>query len=80
MQASTLDVLRNLVSTEGVSGLYKGIPSQMFRTVLATALLLATKERIAHATARYLPLIVFALANPAMVRQLVQARLQSRRK
>ena len=80
LQASTIDIFRTIIKTEGVQGLYKGIPSQMFRTVLATALMLATKERITHATAKYLPLIVFALANPAMASQIIQAQLRTKRR
>ncbi len=63
-----------MLDTEGPAGLYRGLPSQLFRTVLATAVLLATKERTARLTARFVPLAVFALANPGMVVAMMRAR------
>ena len=75
-----MSVFQAIVKAEGYPGLYKGIQSQLFRTVLATALLLATKERIAHGTAKFLPLIVFAVTNPTMAAQIAQAQMRSRRR
>jgi hypothetical protein len=73
-----VEALKHVASTEGVPGLYRGLPSQLFRTVLATALLLATKEHIAVGTARVVPLLVFAAQNPSMVAQMVRANAARR--
>ena len=42
-------VLAQLLRTEGVMGLYKGIGPQLSKGVLSSALLLAAKERISDA-------------------------------
>ncbi len=73
-----MDVFKAVVKKDGVLGLYHGVPSQLFRTVLATALLLTTKERIAASTARYIPLLAFMASNPTLVSSMLRARLQRR--
>ncbi len=54
LQTSTLEVLRTVAAEEGFPGLYKGIQSQIVRTVLASALMLTVKERVSARTAVFL--------------------------
>lgn len=42
----TWEVLQYILSTEGLSGVFKGLQPQLFRSVLASALMLMLKERI----------------------------------
>jgi hypothetical protein len=44
--------------------------------VLASALLLATKERLSSVTAMYLRLVMFAIDNPAFVVAMVKKRFR----
>ena len=48
--ASTWSIMKAIYKTEGAAGLYKGLHAQLVRTVLASALMLATKEHIADRT------------------------------
>ncbi len=75
LQSSALAVLRRIVAEEGSSGLYKGIQSQLVRTVLASALMLTVKERLNARTALALQIAVFVFENPAFVASMVRSRI-----
>ncbi len=75
-----VDVLKRIVATEGPSGLFKGLQSQLFRTVLASALLLTVKERVATRTALFLQIAVLVIENPSFVASMVRSRLNKMRK
>ncbi|TMW60043.1 hypothetical protein Poli38472_000085 [Pythium oligandrum] len=49
-----VEVLRNIAEVEGMPGLFKGCSTQLFNTVLKSALLLMTKEQIYKYTMRLL--------------------------
>lgn len=51
---STLELMQYIIKTEGVAGLYKGIQPQLFRSVLASALMFMAKERIHFYTRKVL--------------------------
>jgi len=42
---STLDAFKKIIKNEGVSGLYKGIQSKIFQSVLAAAFLFMFKDK-----------------------------------
>ena len=44
---SSWDILKLIRKKEGITGLFKGLKPQLVRTVLASALMLTAKERIA---------------------------------
>lgn len=56
---SAVEVLRHIVRTEGVAGLFKGLQPQLFKSVLASALMLMLKERIFY----YTKLFILMLAR-----------------
>jgi Mitochondrial carrier protein len=72
---STTEVLQHIVATEGLPGLFKGIQSQLVRTVLASALMLTVKERVAKRTAVILSILVFVMDNPQFVYGMVKKRV-----
>ena len=76
LQSSALHVMQRIVEDEGVSGLFKGLQSQLFRTVLASALMLTVKERVSTRTAIFLNLLMFVLDNPAFVYGMLKSRVK----
>jgi solute carrier family 25 (peroxisomal adenine nucleotide transporter), member 17 len=45
-RASSLDVLRSILTEEGLPGLYGGMPAKMLQTVVNAALMLSIKEQV----------------------------------
>jgi hypothetical protein len=75
VQLTTTEVLQHIVATEGLPGLFKGIQSQLVRTVLASALMLTVKERVAKRTAVFLSILMFVMDNPQFVYTLAKKRV-----
>ena len=60
---SVSDILRHIMATEGVTGLYKGLQPQLLRTVLASALMMTVRERVARRTSAMLWLFIVGCAR-----------------
>lgn len=58
---SHLDIIRDIVRRQGAAGLYKGLTAQLMKGTLASGFLLATKERVLHAT----EIVVKSVVSPA---------------